>query len=89
MGPVTAVKIAQESINYLDKTQIEEDGKVGPQTLSRINYWSHFDPETFVKVLNGFQFMRYVKIREEDPSQVANARGWMKRIQDYHDSDKW
>lgn len=82
MGPVTAGEIFQKSLNVLNRNgknfpDVEVDGWVGKNTL-----WAYrtVNKKIFLKVLNGFQFMRYVEIVKSNPSQERFFNGWMKRV---------
>lgn len=81
MGVGSAVKIAQRALNFLGE-KVKVDGAMGPATLERINFWCSKDPRALYISMNGFQFMRYVEITENDPDH-SFPRGWTKRIQDY------
>ncbi|MFH1320439.1 MAG: glycosyl hydrolase 108 family protein [Bacteroidota bacterium] len=83
MGTTAAIRIVQRSLNFLGESLIE-DGIIGFNTLSRLNFWSKKDPQCLFICLNGFQFIRYVEITELNPSQRVFFRGWTKRIQQYH-----
>jgi len=76
-GPGTAVEVAQRSLNYLGH-RLSIDGLLGPITLEALNEYPY--ERALLKVLNGVQFMVYLNIVEMDPTQGANARGWLKRI---------
>lgn len=79
-GVNTAAKIAQEAINLTNypAPDILVDGKIGPVTLSNIN--THKNPSALYKALNGLQFVRYLEICREKPSQERFMRGWLKRV---------
>lgn len=79
MGIGGSSLIVQRSINFLEIGKpLVEDGAIGPVTLGYVKKWCGKDPECLFKVLNGFQFIRYVEIDNERYSY-----GWMKRIQQY------
>jgi lysozyme family protein len=84
MGVGTAIKILQDSINFLSPSNtLEVDGKMGPKTLESFKYWINKDEEALFRCLNGFQFMRFVQIVLHNNTQKKFSRGWMKRIQDF------
>ena len=84
MGIGSSALILQKSINYLEiGNPVDEDSSIGSQTLTYANKWCSKDPYVFFKVLNGFQFMRYVEITKANTVKEKFAYGWMKRIQDY------
>lgn len=87
-GPGTGIRIAQKAVNYLAGPILSVDGAMGIKTLSEINRWAVKDAEAFFKALNGFQFIHYEAIVRNDPTQLENSRGWMKRIQEYHEEQK-
>jgi len=80
-GVTTAIFIAQRAVNFLG-LNIDEDGVMGPQTISTVNGLASKDAEALFKALNGFQFMRYVQIVGTSKDHRF-ARGWMRRIQGY------
>lgn len=82
MGKTAAVKIVQESLNYLGES-LNVDGIMGIKTLGAINKWTSRDDRALFICLNGFQFKRYVQIIENNATQKRFARGWTKRIQSY------
>ena len=94
-GAGTAAQYLQEAVNALNNNgsiykDIKVDGGIGPVTLAafdavRIHYATRYGADafnrTFVKVLDGFQFIRYQHIIVNDPSQEVNYFGWVnKRI---------
>lgn len=84
-GPGIGVQIAQKSVNYLAGPMLKVDGAMGPVTLAAINKWAARDAEALFKALNGFQFIHYEAMVRTIPDQLDFARGWMKRIQEYHE----
>jgi len=77
MGTGTAVKIAQDALNFLGEN-LEVDGKIGPNTIEAINKWCKKDERALFVALNGEQYIRY-----KNNSQMMFHRGWTKRIQSY------
>lgn len=84
MGKSAAVRIVQESLNYLGES-LKVDGIMGIKTLGAINRWCTRDERALYVCLNGFQFMRYVEIVMNNGTQQRFARGWTKRIQTYRE----
>jgi lysozyme family protein len=82
MGTSQAVLISQKALNYLGES-LAEDGEIGPKPIEALNRWSVKDERALLVCLNGFQFIRYVEIKKNNPSQVKFTRGWTKRIQGY------
>ena len=82
MGIKAATLICQRALNYLGES-LDEDGRMGPMTITAINRWSRKDPRALHVCLNGFQFMRYTEIVKGDGTQQTFARGWTKRVQSY------
>ena len=83
MGTGVAAKFLQKALNLLNRNQkdyqdIQEDGAIGPITLGLVNKYSY--PNVIAKTLNGLQFMKYVEICENDPSQEVFFRGWLTRV---------
>jgi len=78
MGPARAVRILQESLNWLG-SELVIDGKMGPNTRNALNAYRY--PESLLKVLNGVQFDHYQQIVEEDPEMARYFRGWMRRVE--------
>lgn len=85
MGIGTAVKIIQNSLNFLGEN-LTVDGSMGMKTLGAINRWIIRDERALYVCLNGFQFNRYVEITERNPTQERFARGWTKRVQTYREA---
>jgi len=82
MGQKTAAKFLQEALNLMNRNQkdwadLTVDGDVGAETLKA---YKKARKAILLKVLNGLQFMRYVKICENDPTQENNFNGWMVRV---------
>lgn len=82
MHPKTAAKFLQRSLNLLNRNErrfkdLKPDGFIGSITLAA---YSKVKPNILLKVLNGLQFQRYLKIVKKDPSQEINFAGWMKRV---------
>jgi len=77
MGHAAAVQIAQEAANYLGgRRKIEK--QMGYLTASALNRLASPD---LLKVLNGLQLARYVRLVRDDPKRKKYAWGWLKRIQ--------
>lgn len=82
MGPKQAAYILQKSLNILNRNEkdfedLEVDGWIGEQTLMA---YDKVDKFILLKVLNGYQFIRYVNIAENNPTQEEFFNGWMKRV---------
>jgi lysozyme family protein len=79
-GAGTAAMIAQKSVNMTNypDPDIVVDGNIGPATIAAIN--SHRSPKSYYKALNGFQFMHYEKIWENDPRKEKYMRSWLSRV---------
>jgi lysozyme family protein len=72
---------AQHMLNLLvpGEPSLKEDGLMGPKTVEAIN--SYGRPKVLVKAINGMQFIRYVRICEENSDQEYNFRGWLERVE--------
>lgn len=86
-GAAPAIRIAQRALRFLGE-HIDPDGKMGPDTLGKINKWCIKDAMSLHKTLNGYQFMKYAAIVEaalQDPKNPSEkyGHGWLKRIQYY------
>jgi lysozyme family protein len=79
-GVVTAAVIVQESVNLTNypSQDLVVDGKLGPVSVAAIN--GHRSPRTLYKALNGFQFIRYLKIIERNPGQEKFIKSWLSRV---------
>lgn len=82
MGQRIAGEFLQQSINLMNRNQtdfkdIEVDGKIVKETLTA---YYKVDKKTLLKALNGFQFMRYVEICRNKPSQEKFFHGWLTRV---------
>lgn len=86
MGIGKAIKFVQIGLNCLNRNEkeypnIDEDGKMGPITLSTLNtYISNYRIDYLYKILNILQGMRYINIMKSNESQERFARGWLKRV---------
>lgn len=91
-GIKTAGDFFQRSLNLLNNNQklyndIVIDGNIGDKTIEAYNSFMSIknrikekNVKTFVKVLNGLQFTRYLKICEMNPTQEVFFYGWMNRV---------
>ncbi len=77
MGIKTAGEIIQTALNYLG-SNLKVDGIIGKLTLKEINKYPY--PRDLLKALNGVQFVQYLDIVKNDPTQKVFARGWLKRV---------
>ena len=83
MGKKWAVTFLQSGLNALNKNQssypdIEVDGKMGPTTLQTTkDCLSNNDESLLVKIQDGLQLARFIKLMDNDPSQEQFARGWI------------
>jgi len=82
MGVYKAQTILQEALNLLNRNErnfkdLKVDGQIGKITISAYN---QVDKKILLKVLNGLQFMNYVRIVEKDKSQEVFMNGWMRRV---------
>jgi len=82
MGTYKAKTILQEALNLLNRNErnfkdLIVDGQIGRITISAYN---KVNKEILLKVLNGLQFMNYVRIVENDKSQEIFMNGWMRRV---------
>jgi len=82
MGVYKASTILQEALNLLNRNgknynDLIVDGIIGGKTISAYN---SVNKNILLKVLNGLQFMNYVRICENDKSQEVFFNGWMKRV---------
>lgn len=82
MGTVVAAKYIQEALNLLNRNQksypdIKVDGIIGNITLGILN--SHPNLKAVFKTMNGLQFMKYVEICKNNPSQERFFYGWLNR----------
>jgi lysozyme family protein len=82
LGVGSSAKIVQEALNLLNRNQkdyqdLKVDGAIGNTTLSILN--GHKNPKAVLRTINGLQFMRYVEICKNDPSQEIFFNGWLLR----------
>jgi len=84
MGRSRAVKIVQESLNFLGE-KLDVDGGMGAKTLAALKKWIEKDVRALFVCLNGFQFMKYVDIVKNNPDQIRFSRGWTRRIDTYRE----
>lgn len=80
MGRTQAVLHLQRSLT-LNRFPTTADGLMGPLTISRTNAAvSQGRKVPLLKCLNGFQFIRYLEIVENNPEQSVFFVGWLKRV---------
>jgi lysozyme family protein len=82
MGILTAGRLAQRAYNILrldGSPSLLVDGKIGPQTLGAINKLCVSYEDAYLLALNGEQYIQYKQIVENNPSQRAFVRGWVRR----------
>lgn len=87
MGPSTAVKFLQRSLNVLNLQgkkfpDMRVDGYLGTLSLDALRtFLAHrgIDGErTLFKMLNGLQSVRYIELAEKSPSQEDFEYGWQR-----------
>jgi len=88
MGKSWAIRFLQRGMNALNRTgatysDIKVDGRIGAKTLQILKEClSHNNEGLLLKIMDGLQLGRFIKIMDKDPSQEQFARGWIKhRIQ--------
>lgn len=79
MGRKQAILHVQHSLSLLG-IGVTRDGIIGQQTIKGINSLPVVKVESYMKCLNGFQFMRYLEIVSNNPSQKKFFVGWLRRI---------
>lgn len=77
MGQKVAARFVQEAILLTTKAALTVDGQIGTATLALINAYPR--PVLLVRVLNGLQAERYLKILRDDPTQEDFANSWFSR----------
>lgn len=95
-GNHTAASFVQQALNMLNYNQkhypdVNVDGNIGAQTIQAyMQYMATGNMpgrsvvkniHTLCKVLNGLQFMRYIKIVESTPQQEVFFYGWVNRVE--------
>ncbi|MDH5751669.1 MAG: hypothetical protein OEZ59_04560 [Deltaproteobacteria bacterium] len=86
MGPRTAGKFLQRSLNLLNRGQqlfpdLRVDGLVGAITIQALERLDRRrDAPLLLKLLAAYQGRRYIEIIENDPLQERFTRGWLKRL---------
>ena len=82
-GIGTAAKMLQEMVNFMSKDNIEIDGKIGPQTLGRINgIKTKADNEEAVLLLSTLQGEHYLECMRNREANESFGRGWLIRMRD-------
>ncbi|MBL0702571.1 MAG: hypothetical protein JJV95_01125 [Sulfurospirillum sp.] len=81
MGSTRAYRMLQKALNLLNREEthfddLVVDGFIGKLTIRAIDKVSGGE---LLKVLNGLQFSRYLKIVKNNPSQKKFFAGWIKR----------
>lgn len=83
MGDEVVVEFLQKALNATNRNgrdypDIDEDGKMGNQTLSVLN--EHPRPIQVLKLLNCQQGTRYMDICRKKPSQEKFMTSWLSRV---------
>lgn len=87
MGVKRAIIFLQKGINALNRngkdfSDIKVDGKVGPNTISKLDILiKKGDAHHLHKLLNIQQGRLYMEIMDRNPQQEVFARGWLKRVE--------
>ena len=79
----TVVEFLQKALNATNRNgrdypDIDEDGKMGNQTLRVLN--GHPRPKQLLKLLNCQQGVRYMEICRRKPSQEKFMNSWLSRV---------
>lgn len=85
MGPATAAKFLQRTLNALNNNlsypALSVDGLIGPATANALGKVLELrgkqGEEVVIATLNGLQTARYVELTEGNPSQKKFFYGWM------------
>jgi len=81
MGRQQAVRHAQMSVNLVvTKDSVDVDGVIGPQTVGAINGIGQARRMAFLQCMKGFQFVRYLEIVKNNPTQKKFFVGWLRRV---------
>ena len=85
MGQTTAGIFLQKALNRMNRNNkiykdLLVDGHIGAISLNALNIiLKRGEKQKLLKALNGEQYMGYVKIIENDPTQENNFVGWLER----------
>lgn len=79
LGRNQAVIHAQMAVGMVGRA-VEVDGWIGPQTIGALNGIRADRKFPLMKCLNGYQFMRYLTIVENNPKQKKFFVGWLRRV---------
>lgn len=94
-GKKTAARYFQQALNLLNNNQkhysnIDDDGSIGKNTIKALDAYmltANFpgrskerNLKTLLKIMNGLQFERYVKICRNSENQEIFVYGWMNRV---------
>lgn len=82
MGVRTVAKNLQKALNLMNNNgklydDLRVDGWIGNKSFEAMK---KVNPKLLVKVLNGLQFNRLVKIVEANRTQERFFKGWLKRV---------
>ncbi len=82
MGVRTVAKNLQKALNYMNDNEklfsdLKVDGWIGEKSFKAL---SKVDSKALIKVLNGLQFNKFIKIVERDKTQERFFKGWLKRV---------
>ncbi len=82
MGVKTVAQNLQKALNYMNDNgrlydDLRVDGWIGEKSFKALK---KVNPKLVIKVLNGLQFNRLVKIVERNKEQERFFKGWLKRV---------
>ena len=81
-GVGTAAKMLQEMINFMTTNNIEVDGKIGPETIKRLNEIdTKAENERAVLLLSTLQGEHYLKCMRNREANETFSLGWLRRMQ--------
>ena len=78
LGRLQATNHIQMSIGMV-ASPVKVDGVIGPKTVAAMNGLGR-STQSFLKCMNGYQFIWYLKLVENDPKQKKFFVGWLRRI---------
>ena len=82
-GPVKAVTILQKVLNAMIDANLVVDGKIGPKTASSASMAVEVYKADLVKSIVDARKAFYEAICDNDPSQLAFLKGWLKRADSF------
>lgn len=76
MGTGTSARMLQNSINKQGQAQLDEDGIIGPASITEAN---SLDADNLIKTFQTLRVARYEQLITKNPKLAEFKNGWLRR----------